>query len=339
MQAWAQLHECYTATVERCQAIGTTAPATPTNYLAGYQTLTNIKSRLSAVIPSFVNHTLLDATTPVASNYFLANPGFSATVPVYTVTGLLSYLKLPTNFFAYSPYLGASGLGAYTNDATVPYAHGQTNSFTITGGTNFPTSRTNWYDTDYGFAAIPTIISNLLWTSFTTTAVATNRFYGFGEEPTWAATKAEAEGAYAPLSGSPALYVVGSYGLYLAGIKWNAKLFTADFRCQTTTLPTNFGTCSIEWYAWSTNADTVVDAPVYDPLGLPLISNVYAYVGLATSTNSSTNLLVYGNTNRPAWCADPPASYNGESSLGFWGTTFANALRAIVRWDFTFTYK
>jgi hypothetical protein len=248
-------------------------------------------------------------------------------------------VQIPTNYFAFTPLLGTSGLGPFTNDTTVPYPHGFTNSYTIAGGTNFPASRTNWYDTDYGLAPLPAILSNLIWTSFTTTAAYSNRYYGFGESFTsWAAAKTAADAAYAPLSGSPSVYVIGSYGINLSGVKWEARLFASDVRCQTTTLPTNF-TCTVEWYNWSTNADSVVLAPVYDARGLPLIENTFSYVGSATSINSATNLLVYGNTNSPDWCATPPTTGNGTASLGFWGVNYGNALKAIVRWDVTNGFK
>lgn len=342
MEGYRQLSECYTATVERCLVAGVTPPVAVTNYLEGYRALTNIKQRIQTVIPSFLAATSLDTTSPVASNYFSARPGIATTLPLYSVTGLLWALYLPTNFFAYTPILGMSGLGAYTNDATTPYPHGFTNAFTQAGGTNFPASRTNWYDTDYGLSSIPGILSNLVWTTFTTTATSTNRYYGFGEASTWAGAKSAADAAYAPLSGSPSRYVFGGYGLYLGGgTVYNAKLYAANFRCQTTSLPTTQFVCSVEWYNWATNAAANVNEPVWDSLVLPLIENVFSYVGSATSTNTVTNLFVFGNTNKPAWCAAPPAVSAGESSLGFWFNDIANALKGVVRWDIAggFTFK
>jgi hypothetical protein len=158
MEGWRQLQECYSATVERCSAVGIAVPAPVTNYMRGYQALTNIKSRLAAAIPYFIDTN--NKSDGNYTNYFLVNTN-ATSLPVLTATGLLASLQMPTNYLIHTPYLNLSGLGPFTNDTTVPYPHGFTNSFTQTGGTNFPASRSTWYDTDYGIAAVTTLCARL----------------------------------------------------------------------------------------------------------------------------------------------------------------------------------
>jgi hypothetical protein len=84
--------------------------------------------------------------------------------PLFTVTALCASARIPTNYFEYTPWRGLSGLGPYTNDASVPYPYGWTNAYTLAGGTNFPAGRTNWYTTDYGFSGFTSVVAQLRFT-------------------------------------------------------------------------------------------------------------------------------------------------------------------------------
>lgn len=82
-----------------------------------------------------------------------------------TATGTLATLKLPTNFFNYTPWRCLNENGPFTNDAgVVGRGHGWTNEYTAAGGTNFPDGRTAWYTTDYGWNGLRRVISALTTT-------------------------------------------------------------------------------------------------------------------------------------------------------------------------------
>ena len=162
------LAEAYTAIVERCQATGTSLPVAPTWYRFARTDLINLKTNLVVLIPKFVD--IGNKVGGNYTNYFLVNTN-ATTLPTFTVTGLLVQCGMPINYLTYTPWRSLTGLGANTNDSTVIYPHGFTNSTTIAGGTNFPSGRSTWYDTDYGVGSITTLLSRLTDIQKTPTSV------------------------------------------------------------------------------------------------------------------------------------------------------------------------
>lgn len=157
-----QLNECYTGLVERYTVCGlnitnVTLPATNRPNKA---TLEAYKDEIQTIIPYF-----WDTNAPISN---------ATSITYLSVTGLISSLKLPTNYFAWTPDRGMSGTGGYTNDTTVGHAYGFTNEYTVAAGTNFPGSRTNWYTTDYGIQPIRDILERLQYTTANATLLNSN---------------------------------------------------------------------------------------------------------------------------------------------------------------------
>ena len=75
---------------------------------------------------------------------------------------LCQIAKVPTNFFEYTPYRGLDGVGPFTNDATVGHPHGWTNASTAAGGSVFPSGRSKWYTTDYGWDSVKAVANVLV---------------------------------------------------------------------------------------------------------------------------------------------------------------------------------
>jgi hypothetical protein len=115
-----------------------------------------------------------------ASEYSLTNP------PLITnKTHFLTLCRLPTNYFEYTPYRGIDGLGPFTYDATVGHPHGWTNSYTATGGTNFPAGRTNWYTTDYGFEGLMAVTNLLVFQDCNVIPASTTYRGAIGDSEDW----------------------------------------------------------------------------------------------------------------------------------------------------------
>lgn len=340
MEGWRQLHECYTATVERCAAVNKTIPVTPTNRLDGYTSLTNIKDRIASVIPSFLDVSRLSSSSPVASNYFLGytnKVSGAILVPYNTTTGLLAGLYLPTNYFAFTSRLGWSGLGPFTNDVTVGSPHGYTNVFTENGGTNWPGTRTKWYDTDYGIAPLTNILSKLTTTIILNSTICDARWYAEASYSFWPGDPVTAfpslilavTNAWTQITGTPNIIGNKKETLY-AGAE-NGILRVGSTSVVFGVEVSNY-TFAAEYYVHSSTNN--FKFYTYDTFGVPLLESVFSL--FQSETGMLTNMTVvssssFGGTNiplpwvdYPTW--DPPyqrwrgATYNGRTVLR-WGVT------------------
>ena len=157
-EGYGQLSSVWSATVERCSAAGVTLPATTNLHRPGTSFSTDLKGCLKTAIPFYVN---TNGITSYTNYFWTANPD-ARSLPLWTATGVLIACKMPANWFDYTPPRGLSGLGGSTNDASVGHPYGFTNAWTILGGTNYPSGRSKWYTTDYGYGRATGIFARLL---------------------------------------------------------------------------------------------------------------------------------------------------------------------------------
>jgi len=161
----------YTAIVERCNALTgmvdaavSELPTYPTWWRDNRSALVQYKAKLVQLLPYYVppytfGTNLLD--------YFNSPTNYAArTIPAWNVNLICATNRMPTNYFAYTPWRNLDGLGPYTNDTTVGHPHGFTNEWTQTNraGNLFPAGRTNWYTTDYGWDGMTGLLSRCVWT-------------------------------------------------------------------------------------------------------------------------------------------------------------------------------
>lgn len=209
------------------------------------------------------------------NTYFDTHTGVNARPPIYTLD-ILKTLKIPTNYFDYTPYRDISGLG-FIPDATLPYNAGYQNADTAAGGTDFPAGRTYWTTMDYGIDNMKTIINALVWISFAR-QYPPEELYGvtaqgsnYLERTGWATAKAAAEADYP----QPAFSVDGYAYNWTTGRKLNATDYAAQIRLQTWK--------AAGWTFW------MVGGYHYD-------TDFYAYADLHGNFGDYDEYDIYGNT-------------------------------------------
>lgn len=156
--------QVYSGLVERCTVTGETEPSSLTGWFMQRSRLKSYKATAKALIPQFVDLSQTNAAGTF-DDYFVAHSN-TVRFPLLTVTGLCDQLRLPTNYFEYTPWFHLNGYGSATNDPTVGHPHGPSNATTAAGGTFFPPDRTssNWWTTDYGWAPMQMIVNTLVAT-------------------------------------------------------------------------------------------------------------------------------------------------------------------------------
>jgi len=349
-----QIRQCYSATVERCSAVGISAPSAPTWYRANRTTVINIKAKVKALVPLFAD---INASTNGADleHYFLTvGTNSSSVIPVCTVTGLLAGLNVPTNYFDYTPWRGISGIGGNVDDESVGHAYGKANSTTASGGTNYPSGRTCWYTTDYGVEGLTGIVSRLMWVGKTVKPCAS--VYGgeryahprWGVCPSFAEIKIDSVSDYA----GPCFYPVYApwhmIGSALQVLTWYDEGYMVS-RCgqimsevdtwTVTGLSTGFQPI-VQFYHWA-----AVPTGLFFPTNTGAVFNDWG-LGLTTNWNfcfedvaaaaSYTNAI--GSTNMPAsWCADPSGGWSSKAD----GIDIYFKAQVLVKYDGTngFKYK
>ena len=191
--------QIYSALVERCSITDHSPPAAPSFWRPARSEVILYKTTLKTLLhPNNWRDAWTDTGRTNASGNFEGefedHPVFAfRRPPVLTWSNACIRANLPTNFFDYTPWRCLSGLGKYTNDATVGHPYGYTNSYTAGGGTNFPGSRTNWYTTDYGFQGLKDVIDLLKWSAHEAgVADYTNLTYYTRTSNDWAGLRAHA---------------------------------------------------------------------------------------------------------------------------------------------------
>ena len=364
-QAKTQIEEAYAALIERQYAINDTyrTPVICTNLMQAQSYMDTLRGALASAIPYFIDIDNVPDYSALSSLY----PTNIPTPPHYTVTGLLWALKLPTNYFGATGYSGMpmslSGLGAHTNDTSVPYPHGVTNAFTAKGGTNFPAGRTKWYDSDYGINAITSIVAKLQKTEYHLPSETYDSFgvwrphEWYGANAPWSAsTYADAcvvaSNDWHEVTNLQSTFignVIGPYKLFGVIVYWIGQLLNQEAYPAIknsspwySDFPTT-KTCSVTYYVHaSTNnlspEDREIVFDTFEATGLS--ENKFSAWETVTYSGGRTSGMVrstisIGSTNRPMpWAEESfppdPAPYKTR------GLTYC--IRSIVDWRPGFTY-
>ena len=343
-----QLSECYTGVWERCVASVDPLPSAPTWYRSNRATLADLKNKLRISIdPHNVNYNVKWVKTNGLDNYTSVANQFSFTAgttpPVLTSTGLLAYLKMPTNYFTYVPYRCLNGLGPFTNDTSVAYPHGYTNADTAAGGAFYPAGRTCWYTTDYGWNQIPAILRELTITLIDSVSGVIRKSDGDGSSSGWGAAKALAETDYTTEAWRSDIqaWQFGNYG-YLGGAPsyiYYAQTRAAQYQWAQSPgglLPASPKSCG-EYYLYTVRIGSVYADPadnVYDDFGLGVVETNFAFVaddnfnalGGGTSTVWGAVGPLY------PWCDIPTSWPHYAKWRGFVAYGSGSGVRGIRRW-------
>ena len=283
---------CYSAVVERCDAVNVSLPSAPSWYRSQRGNLVAQKAKLKALTTSYIHPKIVTNGSIIGwLNGFTNRPYSTTWSPNYTLGtndySFYAQCSLPTNFFDYTPYRGLDGIGPFTNDVTVGHAHGWTNEYTAAGGTNFPYGRTNWYTTDYGWSELRTAVTNL------TATVAINRTDTYK----------------AQMSGD------SDYGETNAAVA-KAQAISNFYASATNTTPPNFITiviASLEWfYQIRAVSNVFLVSSVCKTNITPSVKEVY-FVSETTYYSSKPENYSggsYGYTNQGAWFNSYTGSVN-----------------------------
>lgn len=341
-----QISNTYAAVAERSFAMEVSSAVTNMSLLAltnyyyrGYrELLKDVKTWVADNAQYFVD--------PMATNNVFL--GDSTNLPMLTVSRICEYAQIPSNYFLYTPWRSLSGLGGFTNDATVGHPHGFTNDNTAAGGTNFPGLRETWYTTDYGYAAIPDILDQLRYTPTKGSAWyipsgETNRFQGIVTRTSYAAAMTAAKALYVSFPGfhentdlpdafSKGTYLVAGdpFGNWSAWYTANYWYRTADLYGSTNALATNINPVSYT-AIWDHDFDTFATGAIptvatYDSNGFNVKKNDWTYEGYdevnisCADTNATYNLGKFGmldNTTPPNDAATPASGYDNSTFRGW----------------------
>jgi hypothetical protein len=303
--------------------------------------MANIKGQLRLGVSSWCQTNAV-ADTTIAGAWLTANT--FTDFPVYTVTGLLWSLRLPTNYFEVTPYRSLCGLGPFTNDVTVPYPHGYVTTETLAGGTNYPAGRTNWYTTDYGWSALPAITEALVVTKDTVKSLLSNTNlmticdgHGpAGYTSTWAEAKSYVESVFGPTNTSAyTLLYQGSRSYMIATNKFYAYNTAQIWRFAPTlgapSIPGKTGFGEFYGYGEYMTADTT---SVFNAWGENVVLTNYTCIS-DDATNSFGDSLSrpFGSTNIHTWCAEPYLIFGEGFFLPTLGYKMEQTVRFIRRWN------
>ncbi len=187
--------EVYSATVERAGAAFYAPTVDSPAWFSQRLNLKRYKGVLRTIIPNYVNHHLTNASGNF-NDWMLTGTNLP---PMLTITQVLDRVNAPSNYLDYTPWFNLNGRGRNTNDTSVGYPYGGTNTKTGQGGDYFPAGRSTWYSTDYGWIYMRAILSELYTTRYplsqgygTRGTYVQNRSGGHMTNASWAAVRQEA---------------------------------------------------------------------------------------------------------------------------------------------------
>jgi hypothetical protein len=131
----------------------------------------------------------------------------------------------------------------------------------------------------------------------------------------------------------------GTYSRYESGYYYATRIQNMSPWTTTCTPQTTNFACKVDfyWYSraivYSTSTST---GNVWNAMGTSLLENQFALIGSNTSFVATTNLAMestIGNTNKPAWCADPRLMTNGASYGYNAHYSLSNPGISLFKWD------
>lgn len=133
--------QVYSSIVERVEAAGVTNYAAPQFYIYEREECIRYKAWVASNCQYFLNTSMAPGGS--YDTWFSVNPGLP--FPRWTITGIVAYLSLPTNYFTQTPWQQLSGCGWEI-----------TNEWTASG----------FSELDYGWKYATNIMAVLVWTEF-----------------------------------------------------------------------------------------------------------------------------------------------------------------------------
>ena len=239
-------------------------------------------------------------------------------VPGALWTQICDHARLPTNYLLYTPYRCLNGAGPFTNDASVGHPHGWTNVQTQAGGNYYPSGRSAWYTTDYGWAGLTSLICQIQ--VFHVLGATENKTHDFGEargRTNWATAKSDAEAGWYShgwQSGSADIWDIRPWQASIGSFNSDTSLWTGQLYAELWSSEFKIYTNQpIEWakYVFYTRNFTTsaIRTSVFDDNGLGYGNSAWNYMDLPSyTTNSGTNLVLWyviGQTNIPNWVDEP----------------------------------
>jgi len=284
--------------------------------------LETLKTDVSSLVGSFKRVT---STNDIAALIPIGN---------YSSSTILFDLEMPSNYFTYTPHRGRSGLGGYTNQVSFyGHIHGETNSFTAAGGTNYPSGQTAWTTSDYGWMGLYRILNTLEYATISTNITSerwiVDYWQGRSTNEVWAAAKTEAEADFA-YNGT---YTNRAFGNSVAPSQRTygdaSGPFYANMYGDTSGTyefdhpDTNVSARVLTFVCADDPAQGANTNIVYDSYYYPFPQTNWYQYGASAYTNAATVGTTYSVTNAvlSPWCSEPVVN---DTSRGFIITDFTH---------------
>jgi hypothetical protein len=276
------------------------------------------------------------------------------------VTGVLYKMYMPLSYFDYvtviTPWRSLGGLGG-SNVEGIVYPVGFVTNMDNGGGTHYPPGQTNWFTTDFGYAKLPGLLSNLVWTTTATEGetVEANVFNGSGDVTFWTVSftvwnMSDWSNSLAWMQANPhAASRTNSSGheytyrstmagyIYDKPFQWRPPALWPQACAQTWRVKAS-GVSTNMWHATEFYAETIQSPNLYwsypalfDNMGQGWIENRFNYISGSATNNSATNYSVtVGSLDFPPSWPNPPDFVNNSGvGRGYrW-----DRCKSLIMWD------
>jgi len=247
---------------------------------------------------------------------------------------ILPYLKMPTNYFTYTPYRMLNGWGCFNDNTNFTRPYGYTNATTAAGGANLPAGQPYWTTTDYGWQGCKDILNELVWFYSWSDSIKykspddnSNNYWGNSLHTNyWADAQADALSKFGPksISGTadkPRMY---SEGKYIVPDKVQASLVTRTTKQYNRWYAGWMGMNGLSNFTYTIDFYNYGYAPSiweFDANGQPVLKNAWTNYDSVSfdhdvdlTNEASVNI---GTNTAPAWVTVSPSSNNTFVLRGF----------------------